>query len=213
MIVKTIVSIKSKGQDVTRWLQYLERKNKDDPKYCSEVYYYIDHSFSPLYMGYSPAFHGKIPTDNKLNAIAENSGVVRQVIIAPLRNITPDKMMNGAYETIEKYKYLTGKTSIIHVYAYHIDTGFKHIHILLYSPRSSELYMKLNQMELLKYIAVDIFQEPIGKIAHMRHYEEKMKKAKNEKERQLYKDLVKAVSMGHPKIYRSVSEEIDEMEM
>ena len=197
---------------MSRWIEYLERKSQQNSHLCSDIYIYSNGTFSSISSQSVHAAGSIAKVRDFLWTIAEQSGVIRQVIIAPIRRIEATEALKKAYHVMHRYMFVTGKQNIIPVFAYHTDTGFFHVHALLFSSRSSDLYMKPTQLELLKYIAVDVYGEPIGKIAYLRALEQQMKSASSEEKRKHYRRVMQEVSALYTRVYREVNSEVKEME-
>ncbi len=180
MILKTVVAVARNGGNVTGWIRYLVNKSITNDGYCSSLYYYWNNKWEIVAPIENPT-GSQVITIQGLANIAENSGVIRQIIIAPLRMINERKMMILARWTILRFLYLTGKRKLITTYSYHSDTPYPHVHILMVSPIRSRLYIKPNQLELLKLIAAQQFKETIGKIAYLRYIEDLYRHAPEEK--------------------------------
>ena len=205
-----MVAVKSKGGDVMRWLNYLENKYKSGTD-ASPVYAFDGDAFTPIEFGEMDKYKGKIPTKSSLEELAMRTGVVRQIIIAPIHRNTTYELLSRSKGVIFEFMDYTGKTHLIPVYSFHTDTPHPHVHILLFSPYPSHLYIKPTQLEVLKYITFRHFREPIGKVTYLKLVEEKIDSV-TEKEKPFWKKRLKLVAVATDQVRNEINKEIEEME-
>jgi len=148
MIVKSIFTKNS----ATGWLGYIT--------YHSMKSEFLDGRYRGLFNQL-----GKRATANEIKSmvdLSEVSGITRMIIFAPARWIPPQYLSEYTVKTMWEYIQKDARHSIRFMYSLHYNTDHPHSHVVMTAYYTEDVLMRTREIVLIKDIAKQIFNEPIG---------------------------------------------------